>query len=172
MKKQLAKMIGGRSGLDRMGALTGAGVKHPGEDWAFVRVTKGQGSADDLLKRVRFDGTQAGVLEHELGHVLEALNPELFDRAKAFLKARAGSDRPKLHGKQGRRPVRGWADQFLDWYTGRDYSLPDGKVYGTEITSTALELLIANRRHWGRLEELARVDFEHLIFLLGQLAGT
>lgn len=168
--KALAKKPGGKKALDFLGAVTGPNVSLPDDGWKFRTIKRG-GDASKAKKLVRYNPNAAGVLEHELGHTLEDLNPELFERAVKFLQARARGESIQTHGKIRGRTVWVWADGFLGKYTGRRY-LHDGAFYATEITSTALELLVAERAHWGTLAELARTDFEHLLFLLGQLKGT
>jgi SPP1 gp7 family putative phage head morphogenesis protein len=165
----LARMKGGPHALDLMSQVTGPSVVHPDDKWRFTAVRRG-GTTIAPLKLVEFSQA-AGTLEHELGHVIEALNPVLFDRAKAFLNARAKGEKLKTYGKVAGKPVLAWDDQFLHHYTGRKYASPDGRVYGTEITSTALELLVAKEAHWGTLSQLVQKDPEHFLFLLGQLAG-
>jgi hypothetical protein len=109
---------------------------------------------------------------HEIGHAIEDLNVELFQRAVKFLRVRRGKEARILMGyTPDGRPVYAWQDGFLGLYTGRDYGESLGKPYGTEITSTALELLVAGTTDWGSLSELMQQDPEHWFFMLGQLAG-
>ncbi len=152
-------------------AVTGAGVNLPtdvaGPDrWTVFRVGRG-GACEPTSRAIAFDGVN-GCLEHEIGHAVEFLNPELFERAKAFLKTRARGEKTKNHGQNGDC----WDDGFQHWYTGRRYRNPDGSLRATEITSTGIELLFAAVADVGTLERLAIKDFEHLLFLLGQLKGT
>jgi len=166
--RQLVKMGGGKRALDLMSAITGPKVKHAGEDWRFGRLRRG-GYTHAPTKEVKYDSAE-GTLEHELCHVIEELNPELFSRAIAFLHARARGEKLEYHGKMAGQDVYAWDDQFLHWYTGRKYGAYD-EPFGTEITSTAMELLVAGRLENGKLSELVNKDPEHFLFLLGQLAG-
>ena len=165
----LARMQGGPKALDLLSNATGPSVVHVDASWSFFTAARG-GSTLERLKQVEFD-RDPGTLEHELGHVLEILNPELFRRSKAFLAARAKGEKLITHGLLGGQPVQAWDDQFLHHYTGRRYQTRQGKVFGTEITSTGLELLVANQVPWGTLSKLVQKDPEHFLFLLGQLAG-
>lgn len=104
------------------------------------------------------------IVEHELGHHLEASNPRLLANAKEFLAARtkgeelaplsklAGLDR--YEGHEMARP-----DKFRTAYVGKEY--PDA----TEVTSSGLEWLTEDPvSFW-------KEDPEHFLFTLGQLAG-
>jgi SPP1 gp7 family putative phage head morphogenesis protein len=146
--------------------VTGGKVSLPDDTWTIAQ-TSGRSSENGTTKRIEHDDSP-GALEHEIGHAIEDLNSGLFGRALLFLRARTVGDKLKKHGING----EGWDDQFLNYYTGRNYAAKNGDVYGTEITSTAVEALFAGEVHWGSLSTLAQTDFEHLLFLLGQLSGT
>ena len=165
----LSKQQGGQKALDLLSVTTGRSVATPDDSWTFLSVRRG-GATMERLKQVEYD-REPGTLEHEIGHALEILNPALFDRSKAFLRARARGEQLNRHGSVAGIPVLAWDDSFLHHYTGRRYQTRQGTVFGTEITSTGLELLVANEAHWGTLSKLVQKDPEHFLFLLGQLAG-
>jgi SPP1 gp7 family putative phage head morphogenesis protein len=167
IQADLERLAGGPEGLDFLSAITGPRVRHVGADWTFMRVGRGIGAATEPVKKVVFWEGVSGQLEHELGHTIEILNATLGERSKAFLLARTKGERTRNHGRNGDC----WDDQFMSWYTGRRYARPDGSLRGTEIISTGVELVVAGRASIGTLEELARKDLEHLLFVLGQLAG-
>lgn len=140
--------------------MTGPSVKHP-EDWIFrLRPTRAYCSPGSRLIQFR---APDGILEHEWAHALEALNPNLLERATAFLAARTkGEKLIKLHPGEF-----AWEDHFLNAYIGKRYQK------ATEITSMAVEVISAGVADvWkGSLVQLTRDDLEHLLFALGQLAG-
>lgn len=168
--KQLARLKGGKDALDLLSKVTGKSVVTPGDDWTFTVIRSGISSANHVTKQVKYLASETGTLEHELAHTLEALNPKLLDRARAFLKSRAGNAKPKTYGTL-RQPYTAWEDSFIEPYIGRRYLDASGVQFGTEITSMAMELFVANEAHWGQLTKLMQVDHEHFLFLLGQLAG-
>lgn len=153
----------GKRALALVSQVTGPGVSHP-EDWTFRHI-RGRASASASAKQIRYS-SRIGALEHEWGHALEALNPVLLGRAIAFLKARTAGEKLKNYGANGLCRE----DRFADYYVGRHYEI-GGKVHATEVTSMALEALVAGTAQWGTLQELVQKDPEHLLFLLGQLAG-
>jgi hypothetical protein len=154
----------GKRALGLMSKLTGPGVNHPGEDWS-LKLGRGRAHMLAELKRIKWT-TRDGALEHEWAHALEEINPELFNRAKAFVVRRTAGD--PLINRGGNGLCRD--DQFVHHYVGRHYE-SRGRIFATEATSTSFELLVAGRTFWGSLEGLVQKDPEHFLFLLGQLAG-
>jgi SPP1 gp7 family putative phage head morphogenesis protein len=162
----------GRRALKFLGTITAESLQHP-VDWSFW-VIPGRASASGHEQRIRWN-TGEGVLEHEWGHALEFLNAPLLKRAIAFLQARTKGEalRPlaELEKRIGYGPEEvARPDEFIKAYIGKHYEFR-GEIFGTEVTSMAVELLVAGRTHWGTLEQLLRYDPEHFYFLLGQLAN-
>jgi len=100
-----------------------------------------------------------GVLEHELGHALEAGNDTLRDAARAWLANRTKGEKATWLGAGYRRNEKSRRDKFLSKYVGKEYS------DATEVTSMGLEYIV-NDLVW-----FARGDPDHYHFILGQLAG-
>lgn len=108
------------------------------------------------------DRSLSSPLLHEIGHALEALNPTLYRRARAFLEARTrGEQLTRLrdlfpgHGYRGDEAAR--PDRFFSAYMGKAYPA------ATEITSMLVEAL------WTNPAELYRQDPEAFLFVLGQM---
>lgn len=162
----------GRDALKFFSEMTHPSVIHP-TSWNFEKIS-GRAYCSANRRKIAWTGTP-GVLEHEWGHALEALNPTLEARAQAFLKARTAGETPKKL-----KAIQPWAgydpseiakeDAFVDAYMGKIYAKADGSLYATEVTSMGTELLSARRRGWGDLETLPSKDPELLYFALGQLA--
>lgn len=147
-------------------------VEHP-TDWDF-RLSKARAYANASGKEISFRSVP-GVLEHEWSHALESLNPTALKKATAFLQARTkGEKLQRLRDLYPRSRYRldevARRDGFLTPYIGKDYSRL-GVVRATEVTSMGIELLVARATNWGTLDEMVRTDLEHLLFVLGQLAG-
>lgn len=100
-----------------------------------------------------------GVLEHELGHALEAGNDTLRASARAWLANRTKGEKATWLGAGYRRNEKSRRDKFLSKYVGKEYS------DATEVTSMGLEYIV-NDLVW-----FARGDPDHYHFILGQLAG-
>lgn len=145
--------------------VTDRSVNLPDDDWTIAQTT-GRASENAVTKTIQHDDAP-GTLEHEIGHSVESLNADLFRRSLLFLRARTVGEKLKKYGTNGEC----WDDQFLFYYTGRNYATRNGDVFGTEVVSTAVEVLFAGDVSWGSLSKLAQKDLEHLLFLLGQLAG-
>lgn len=104
------------------------------------------------------------VLEHELAHAFEHLNPRIHAACLSFLRSRTrdeglralASFDPSYGDNEWTRP-----DKFLDPYVGKDY---DGRA--TEVLSMGLEWL-----HAGSAVDLMAKDREMLLFVLGCLSG-
>lgn len=105
---------------------------------------------------------------HELGHAIEFVDTKALQRSRAFLKARAGNDKPRslreMTGLPFRSDERAWEDKFFDRYVGKDYG-----ERATEITSMGYEKM--SKPAGIGLAALAEKDPDMLDFLLGQLAG-
>jgi hypothetical protein len=65
-----------------------------------------------------------------------------------------------------------WRDDFAHIYIGKSYAGPTGQVFATEITSMAVEILAAGNRTHLNLAQLMAQDPEHVLFVLGLLAGA
>lgn len=157
----------GKRGLAFMSRLTPPKLKGPGKKWRFVRKDGAGSYCNGPLELIQYNGARTGALEHELGHAIEHLNPELLARAVEFLKVRAKESPLVDHAPNGEC----WDDDFYHFYAGRKYARPDGTLHGTELTSTGLELLFADFTWWGNLGDWVKKDPEHFLFVLGQLAG-
>lgn len=102
---------------------------------------------------------------HELGHVLEHLNPEVADKARAFLARRtAGEESRKLRDLTGIRAYgpgeMAKRDKFLDPYMGKIY--PHG---ATEIVSMGMEWM------WVDPAAFAARDPDYFTFIFDLLRG-
>lgn len=93
-------------------------------------------------------GAAAQVVVHELGHLLEFLDPGVLDAARAFYARRtAGEPLLSLRALTGLRygaSERARRDQFLNPYMGKWYAGAAGQQRATELVSMGLELLHAD----------------------------
>lgn len=153
-------------------AFSGPSVQHP-EDWTFTYTT-GRASADHASKRIRYD-LFVGTFVHEWAHAVEKLTPELEPRAFAFLAARTKGKKLEslrsLTGFKYRRDEKARDGGFFDYYVGKDYSFTSGEVWATEIMSMGVEMLVAGHCGSVTLSQAATMDLDHLLFVIGQLAG-
>lgn len=144
-------------------------VKRP-SGWRVNRI-EGRSYADprDESINVRI-GSGHGTYIHEIAHAIETGDARALQRSLAFLRARTkGEAAKKLSDLTGlpygplelARP-----DKFLEPYIGKDYG-----SMATEVTSVGYELLSGGAIGDHTLQSLSRHDQEHLLFLLGQLAG-
>lgn len=122
----------------------------------------------DVLRRRLNLSLRSGVLVHEWGHAIEALNPEVLRRSAEFLRARtAGEPAVRLRvlypARKYRRNELAKPDKFLEAYMGKLYALGD-RILATELLSMAFELL-ANGEGW----RLRGHDADLFWFSLGQL---
>jgi SPP1 gp7 family putative phage head morphogenesis protein len=144
-------------------------VKRP-FDWRVNRVG-GRSYAEGRGRTVNVRiGASHATYVHEIAHAIEFEDARALQRSLAFLKARTkGEKAQRLSDLTGlpygplelTRP-----DKFLEPYIGKDYG-----SLGTEVTSVGHELLAGGTIGEHTLQSLARHDQEHLLFLLGQLAG-
>lgn len=146
-----------------IGGLVDAGLTHT----VSIKWVTGRGYYD--LKGTIVTGYRPHTIPHEWGHALEDLNPKLLERAIAFLEARTKNEQ-----EQSLAALTGFAygprekakpDAFANPYTGKTYKTSAGKRFATEVTSMGLEALFTGEA------EVARIDLEHLLFTLGQLAN-
>lgn len=123
----------------------------------------GTGSTNLFIDRTKQKETMIGEVIHEMGHALERANPEILRKNAQFLHRRTMGDK-RMPMKVLKKDIvyrdteEGWADEFVDPYMGMDYRFPKSGltggvyvddprgtnmgVYGTEITSMGLELML------------------------------
>ncbi|MBI1353265.1 MAG: hypothetical protein GC160_02885 [Acidobacteria bacterium] len=130
------------------------------------RSGSGRRSHYDVSARAVVMAPRAGVriVVHELGHALEARNPGVARKARAFLLERAGDETLQrlaaLTGKPYGPKEVAYKDRFLDAYMGKWY----GSGPHSEIVSMGLEWLYADPL---RLLD----DPEYFGFIVGLLRG-
>jgi hypothetical protein len=142
--------------------MTGPDMVHP-EDYRFQK--RKVGGAHLPGQKLIKHSAEAGVLEHEWVHALEFLNPQLAARALAFREART-KGLPLVPLPVANKDAIGKEDEFIHPYIGRFYV-----SNATEVTTSAVELMVAGERFWGTLKVLLHEDPELFFFALGQLAG-
>jgi SPP1 gp7 family putative phage head morphogenesis protein len=153
-------------GLDKV-------VKRP-NGWTVERLQRTdprRSHADDEARAVRFHfGAPERTYVHEVAHAIEFEDARALQRSLAFVRARTKGE--KLQSLRDLTEIQAYQadeftrpDKFIDAYVGKDY----GNV-ATEVTSMGHEALSLEAEH-PRLQQLVKDDFEHVLFLLGQLAG-
>lgn len=111
----------------------------------------------------------ASTVAHEIAHSIEYNSKKLSDKSKAFLKKRAGNEKPKklrdLTNDKGYRDDEfTYEDEFLK-RGGEHYS---GKIYddnATELVSTGVQRLLKNPL------KFAQQDPEYFDFVVDILQG-
>jgi hypothetical protein len=145
------------NGIDEFKNLVGSNVV-PSD--SVLQVRKGGRGRSSMGKIMNLTTTaRERTVIHEMGHWLEDINPEIHDKAVAFLDRRTEGDpvvtmnqairdkfdrRGNYRSSEKTRP-----DEFRDPYIGKDYSFfrPTGKgyteknVYATEVVSMGLEYM-------------------------------
>lgn len=108
---------------------------------------------------------QAHIIAHESGHLLEGADRRWFERAREFLRHRAGDDPlgPTVDFPSPMAPT-GWRDNFDNPYSGTVY-MKNGRVMGTEIISSGMEQLFEDP--W----KFRATDEEYFDFIVGLLRG-
>lgn len=143
--------------------LAGRSVQLP-EKWTFRYGTVHRSVCRVFQKVIELaTGREHHTLVHEIGHALEAINPALGRRARAFLEARTAGE--ELNTLRNLAPGYSYdpeemakEDRFFDPYMG--------KIYGHEATEITSMLAEALSKDAGKL---GRQDLESLLFVLGQL---
>ena len=107
---------------------------------------------------------------HEMGHWMEANNPDIMSRSQEFLKSRNAGKDPVDYNTLAQSKGRGghavFADRqaydgdFADPYTGLIVNDDEGNMVATEVLSTGLEML--GTKPWRLME-----DPEHFNFVMG-----
>lgn len=118
------------------------------------------------------DSTYLGLSEvmyHEMGHLVEAQNPDIADMNRRWLESRATSTRPqslrKMTGLNYGRKEVALPDQFMSPYVGRIYESADSLDVSTEVFSMGYE----HFNNPARMIELFEGDREHFDLIVGTL---
>ncbi len=136
-------------------------VRRP-NDWRIERID-GRSYASSGRRLIRMRRTAGDeVWTHEVAHAIEHDNVLAEKRSKAFLAARTKGEKlqqlPGFPDGEVGRP-----DRFTSAYVGRDYG-----TGGTEVTSMGYQWL---HEASSDTRKLVEHDEDHVLFLLGQLAG-
>ena len=114
-------------------------------------------------------GAPSSVVVHEMGHWLEASDPEVARKAQAFLRRRTANEAPvrlksiyPRHGYKVNEITK--RDKFVDAYTGKQY-IQGGVMYATEIMSMGMQAMVENP------EGFATADPDFFDFVYNTLRG-
>lgn len=145
------------------------GVRQP-SSWRVNRI-QGRSYASPIAESVNVRiGASHSTYVHEIAHAIEFSDSRARQRSLAFLAARTKGEAPKRLADLTGLPYGDLEvtrpDKFVEPYIGKDYG-----TVATEVTSVGYELLSGGAIGEHTLASLARHDPEHLLFLLGQLAG-
>lgn len=140
------------------------------DDWRVNRIA-GRSFADGRARTVNIRlGSPHQVYVHELAHAIEFQDPRALQRSLAFLHARTKNEKAQrladLTGLPYGDHETARPDKFLEAYIGKDYG-----IVGTEVTSVGYELLAGGKVGEWDMRDFSGKDEEHVLFLLGQLAG-
>jgi hypothetical protein len=169
--KEFEKLVGTRT--------MGTGPTWSDKNLGVVEIKKARDYAGTLVSRSYADLTwraihmgtlDGGVVVHELGHVLEGIDPEVHRKALAFLDARRGTEAlRKLSEITGINSYDAtelaWEDKFIDPYMGKNYESHVAGRYATEIVSMGIEAFYRNPLR------LAAKDPEYFDFIFNLLRG-
>lgn len=116
------------------------------------------GGLDEIRISGDRDGERLETAIHELGHRLEAMNPEVLKAEKEFYDRRTKGEQLNWLGKGYGYDEKTREDNFLHKYMGKDYN---GRAY--ELVSMGLEML------YTKPHELVK-DRDYAQFILGVVA--
>lgn len=80
-------------------------------------------------------------IAHEMGHWLEARDPEIRRKAVEFYERRTAGEEATWLGRGFAKDEIAKRDKFMDPYMGKVYTDDDGRIYSTEITSMGIGML-------------------------------
>lgn len=141
-----------------------ASVRRP-NDWTISVSSSADSSFASPSTRAIVMRSAAGesIWTHEVAHAIETVNVQTLQRSLAFVDQRAAGE--KIRPLVGERATDvGRPDKFTRPYVGRDYGRG-----ATEVTSMGYQWLHESRGD--HFDKLLSHDEEHVLFLLGQLAG-
>jgi SPP1 gp7 family putative phage head morphogenesis protein len=154
-----------REGVSILNKLASNGLLSDVAEFAHTppRVTRAYCELNGLT-RLHSTASTARTALHELGHWIEATQPNVAAKCREFLSARtAGEAAKKLNRLQ---PGFGYKnievakpDKFIDPYMGKIYLRKNGETYATEILSMGLEHM------WFNPAEFAARDPEYFDFI-------
>lgn len=179
-------LIRGKNVKDALEIINSIAGHHPeaGEHVIFkVPSKRGGRECADVVKRdnpttgqlethnfvVARPGSTAAVVAHEIGHILELRNPEIFKEAVAFRESRRNGEEWKPHSELTGNPKGdkqlAFKDEWLNSYTSKHY----GHLKATEVVSTGIEHLVRNP---GLFAEKDPEHFQFILHILRKYGGA